>query len=105
MIFDREGSLGIASIGKGVQRIPFVDRQAERRIGHSGRVPQIFTRKDDLTTDFATSIFEDREGNIWVGTRAGLDRFLKSNIVRVVFPEYSFLPALLAVQHGAVCIV
>src|SRR5258706_3021674 len=104
MIFDREGSLWIASIGKGVQRIPFVDRQAERRIGHSGRVPQIFTRKDDLTTDFATSIFEDREGNIWVGTRAGLDRFRKSNIVRVVFPEYSLQPALVAGEQGAVWI-
>jgi ligand-binding sensor domain-containing protein len=36
--------------------------------------------------DFVRAILQDREGNIWVGTNNGLDRFRKTNLVPVVFP-------------------
>ena len=29
----------------------------------------------------SVAILQDREGNIWVGTRNGLDRFRKTNLV------------------------
>jgi signal transduction histidine kinase len=35
----------------------------------------LFTRSDGLSGDAITNLFEDREGNIWVATMDGLDRF------------------------------
>ena len=41
---------------------------------HQGRVDQ-FTRADGLSSDAVYLLFQDREGNIWVVTADGLDRF------------------------------
>jgi signal transduction histidine kinase/ligand-binding sensor domain-containing protein len=41
---------------------------------HQGRVDW-FTKSDGLSGTYIVSIFEDREGNVWVGTNDGLDRF------------------------------
>ena len=35
----------------------------------------MFARSDGLSGDYGLSLFEDREGNIWVATMDGLDRF------------------------------
>ena len=35
----------------------------------------IFKKSDGLSGDIICSLFEDREGNIWVSTAGGLDRF------------------------------
>jgi signal transduction histidine kinase len=42
-----------------------------------------FTLADGLTGRSVNCFFEDREGNLWVGTYSGLDRFSHSNVVRV----------------------
>ena len=41
---------------------------------HQGRA-DVFSAADGLSGDFAYPQFEDREGNIWVSTVEGLDRF------------------------------
>ncbi|HWC17581.1 MAG TPA: two-component regulator propeller domain-containing protein, partial [Terriglobales bacterium] len=41
---------------------------------HEGKV-DVFSQSDTLTGDFVSSLFEDREGNVWVATPDGLDRF------------------------------
>ena len=41
---------------------------------HEGRTDR-FTRSDGLSGDSIWALFEDREGNIWVATNDGLDRF------------------------------
>ena len=41
---------------------------------HEGRTDR-FTQADGLSGRSVTSLFEDREGNIWVATAEGLDRF------------------------------
>src|SRR5581483_1490413 len=40
-----------------------------------------FRRTDGLTSDRSIPILADREGNIWVGTNAGLNRFRDTAIV------------------------
>ena len=41
---------------------------------HRGRT-DVFARSDGLSSELVASLFEDREGNIWVATVDGLDRF------------------------------
>jgi len=40
-----------------------------------------FSKVDGLSSNLVHAMFEDREGNIWVGTSVGLDRFTPANVV------------------------
>ncbi|HEU4769535.1 MAG TPA: two-component regulator propeller domain-containing protein, partial [Pyrinomonadaceae bacterium] len=63
LLRDRDGSLWIgALVDRGLLHI------------HRGRTDQ-FTHAEGLSSRSVTSFFEDREGNIWVATADGLDRF------------------------------
>ena len=60
---DRDGGLWLgSSTGGGLVHI------------HQGRT-DTFASSDGLSGDQVSSLFEDREGNIWVATTDGLDRF------------------------------
>ncbi len=59
---DRDGALWIATSGGGLVHL------------HQGRT-DVFDHSDGLSGDSITRLFEDREGNIWVSTTDGLDRF------------------------------
>ncbi|HXQ73434.1 MAG TPA: two-component regulator propeller domain-containing protein [Pyrinomonadaceae bacterium] len=67
MIRDRQGGMWIGTIDRGLVHI------------HNGRV-DTFTVSDGLSGQFVNSVFEDREGNIWVVTTNGLDRFHDSAV-------------------------
>jgi ligand-binding sensor domain-containing protein/signal transduction histidine kinase len=71
LLVDRQGVLWIGTSGNGLVR-----RYRNRNEG--------FQRKDGLADDFVTALAEDHEGNIWVGTRDGLNQFTD-----VKFPTYS----------------
>src|SRR5262249_45719665 len=63
LLRDRDGSLWIgAIIDSGLLHI------------HQGRV-DLFSRGDGLSSGSVDSLIEDREGNIWVATGDGLDKF------------------------------
>jgi ligand-binding sensor domain-containing protein len=47
---------------------------------HNG-VTDLFTQADGLSGEDVAAIFEDREGNIWIATEGGLDRFRASSVV------------------------
>ncbi len=59
---DRDGGLWIATVERGLIHV------------HNGRT-EVFTRADGLSGDVILSIFEDREGDVWVASTGGLDRF------------------------------
>ena len=59
---DRDGGLWIGAVERGLIHV------------HQGRT-DIFTRSNGLSGDVVLSLFEDREGNVWVATTGGLDRF------------------------------
>jgi ligand-binding sensor domain-containing protein/signal transduction histidine kinase len=68
-MIDRSGALWGSSWSNGIFRIP---------LGMSpvtGGAVDSFGARDGLTSDVNETILEDREGNIWVGTQRGLDRF------------------------------
>src|SRR6267378_1823007 len=62
LLRDHSGGLWIGTSIRGLVHI------------HDGRT-DVFGGRDGLSGDFITGLFEDREGNIWVATLGGLDRF------------------------------
>jgi signal transduction histidine kinase/ligand-binding sensor domain-containing protein len=62
LLRDRNGSLWIGTLGSGLIHV------------HDERT-DTFGKSDGLSGETIRRIFEDREGNIWVATAGGLDRF------------------------------
>lgn len=76
-LFDREGNLWIATRYDGVQRIAAPSASFE----DGGAEAESFTSRDGLSSDVANQVLEDREGNIWVGTEGGLDKFRPATLI------------------------
>ena len=62
LLLDHDGGLWIGSLAQGLVHV------------HQGRA-DVFAKADGLSGDDIYSLFEDREGNVWVSTNDGLDRF------------------------------
>ena len=62
LLRDRDGGVWIGTQDQGLLHV------------HHGRADR-FTRADGLSSDFVQGLYEDREGDIWVATLNGLDRF------------------------------
>jgi signal transduction histidine kinase/ligand-binding sensor domain-containing protein len=69
---DRNGYFWIALRGGGVIHIAPTDGQTSA---------QQFTRDDGLSSNFASSTFEDREHNLWVATENGLNRLRRNDVL------------------------
>jgi signal transduction histidine kinase/ligand-binding sensor domain-containing protein len=79
MAFDRDGNLWVG--GAAVRRFAATALTAD--MGSALGSMEQFTLADGLTGESVNCFFEDREGNMWVGTYSGLDRFSHSNVIRV----------------------
>jgi signal transduction histidine kinase/ligand-binding sensor domain-containing protein len=78
LLVDRDGSLWLA--GTGLFRISSPDRLLEKTVRPSSPGVEKITKAQGISSDDVNVLFEDREGNIWVGTGAGLDRFRHRNL-------------------------
>ena len=67
---DRDGGLWIGTVERGLIHV------------HHGRT-DVFKKADGLSGDVVLGLFEDREGNIWVSTTGGLDRFHELSVATV----------------------
>ncbi|THD63867.1 sensor histidine kinase [Phenylobacterium sp.] len=74
-LLDRDGVLWAANpvSAFGLYRV--------RSVAGPRAVVEAFAGRDGLTSDVARMLFEDREGDIWVATAQGLDRFSPANVV------------------------
>jgi signal transduction histidine kinase/ligand-binding sensor domain-containing protein len=72
-MFDRDGALWVGS--NGLTRVPF---PTEARKPH--KPADSLNAGQGLSNETVEAIFEDREGNVWVGTDGGLDRFRHRNV-------------------------
>ena len=70
LLRDRDGGLWIGTHTRGIIHV--------RR----GRA-DVFTKSDELSGNTISSLFEDREGNVWVATVGGLDRFRELPITNI----------------------
>jgi PAS domain S-box-containing protein len=68
MLRDRDGGLWVGPAGRGIVHI------------HQGRT-DVFSESDGLSGDDIYDLFEDREGNIWIASVNGLDRFHELPVV------------------------
>jgi signal transduction histidine kinase/ligand-binding sensor domain-containing protein len=79
ILFDRDGSLWGTTFATGVFRV------AKPQVARAPREPrpsaETYEAKDGLSSNKTVPILEDREGNIWIGTSAGLDRLRAANVV------------------------
>jgi signal transduction histidine kinase/ligand-binding sensor domain-containing protein len=73
-MFDREGAFWFG--GHGLYRIPFPNKLGSYGLGQAA---EKFTGSEGLSNDSVGALLEDREGNVWVGTEGGLDRFRDRN--------------------------
>jgi ligand-binding sensor domain-containing protein/signal transduction histidine kinase len=90
LLRDRSGDLWVGTFGRGLVHI------------HQGRT-DVFSQADGLTGDEVLNFFEDLEGNIWVATQGGLDRFRELPVVTYSSAQGSALPlAVLAARDGSI---
>ena len=83
ILFDRNGSFWITTVEHGLWRAPYPSKLPKEPIGEINNALEQFTSKEGLSSDFATIILEDRESNIWVATRDGVDQFRDSALAPV----------------------
>jgi signal transduction histidine kinase/ligand-binding sensor domain-containing protein len=92
LLRDRNGGLWIGTTDQGLVHV------------HQGRA-DLFARSDGLSGDFIQGLFEDREGNIWVSTDDGLDRFRDFAIPTISVKQglsNAFVWSVLAAGDGSV---
>jgi signal transduction histidine kinase/ligand-binding sensor domain-containing protein len=99
ILFDNDGALWITSMGDGLRRAP-APELLKGQITEFSTAVESFTARDGLSDDYVRAILQDREGNIWVGTNSGLDRFRKTNLVPVALPFKPYYAVLAAGDAG-----
>ena len=78
--FDRDQNLWGLAGGKGIFRLTRA-RSNGISAGQAASPVELYGSADGLTSDRTAALLEDREGNIWVGSTTGLDRFRAANVV------------------------
>jgi ligand-binding sensor domain-containing protein len=78
ILLDRDGAMWF--VGNGLSRISFPSRLSGRPILATTPGVERLTEDHGLTDNMTETLLEDREGNIWVGTHSGLERFRRRNL-------------------------
>ena len=105
-LVDREGGFWMGALDphEGLHRVANPARLPNALIDKNSSLIQTFTHKDGLSGDQITSALEDAEGNVWVATGGGLDRFRKKNVVQGPFPTPAtgYNPLLMTDRKGII---
>ncbi|MDS1139494.1 two-component regulator propeller domain-containing protein [Pusillimonas sp. SM2304] len=98
LLFDSNGALWVSTSSSGIRYMAPSDDDLHAALGKAKE----YSVQDGLSAETVRSMLEDAEGNIWVGTSAGLDRFRPSDIVQAPFPKHALNFALAAGADGSV---
>jgi len=106
-VFDHDGTLW--DFADGLRRIAHPELQAIGAALHMDDITDAYTDTDGLTSRRVFALLVDREGNVWVGTALGLDRFsgpsleapLQSAENVKVFPHVLFAGVVTADDRGS----
>lgn len=80
-LIDRAGDVWLVG-SPNVRRLPFDPARGEL-LFKDHPDPDRFTTQDGLSDAVTKTILEDREGNVWITTSAGVDRFRPTNVHRL----------------------
>ena len=92
LLWDRDGGLWIGTKDRGLIHV------------HEGRT-DVFAKSDGLSGDAICSVFEDREGNVWVASTEGLDRFRDLPVTTISMKQRLFsndTNSVVAVTDGSI---
>ncbi len=92
LLRDRDGSLWIGTQDRGLFHV------------HGGRL-DVLAQSDGLSGDDILELFEDREGNVWVSTGNGLDRFRDFAVPTISVKQglsAAFVGSVLSAKDGSV---
>jgi ligand-binding sensor domain-containing protein len=99
-LFDREGSLWLTVAEEGIRRLRFPERLGAGKLEANDPAWESFSAREGLSDSAPGVVLEDREGNIWVATNKGLDRFRHSHLVPFPLPPGYRGLTLLPGDHG-----
>ena len=102
MLFDRQGGLWINGLGDGIRHIASDAIREATDLSVLNEKIETFNTSNGLSGDYVWPLRIDREGNIWFGTGAGLDRFSRSNFTLAPFPPGTHDFALAAGADGSI---
>jgi len=83
MVLDGQGGAWLGTLGAGVHHLAAVQRSKSVPATDSSRS---FTHRDGLSSDNVLAQLIDREGTLWVGTDAGLDRLKRKTRAPLALP-------------------
>ena len=98
LLFDRSGGLWLGTAGRGLLHVA-QPASLEALAG-----AEVFGARQGLSSNFVWALHEDGEGNLWVGTNAGLDRFRQRVLMPAALPAGVRNVALAAGAGGSVWI-
>jgi signal transduction histidine kinase/ligand-binding sensor domain-containing protein len=81
LVFDNDGALWGVDRAAGIFRLQLQPRCFGASSATGPPAPERLSATEGLTSAIAASLLRDAEGNIWVGTNLGLDRFRRANVV------------------------
>ena len=102
LLIDRDGAIWMIDVSGGIARLRHPEQAPNRAIPDTDPLLDLYTERDGLTSDVASVLLEDREGNIWAGTSKGLDRFRYSHVMPVSLPPPHLKVTLAADDDGSV---
>lgn len=86
ILVDRDNTMWVFTYADGIARIKNPEELTDTDLALKRPDIDHFTEKEGLSDNRIMAALEDREGNIWVATRSGLDRFRARNVVPGPFP-------------------
>jgi ligand-binding sensor domain-containing protein len=104
LMADRDGSLWEFPDDGGVLRLSFPGVVAAQQPQVRAASVQRFTHLNGLTSDQVLASLEDHEGNIWLATSRGLDRFRTTIFTPAPIPETQPSFALIPQPSGSILI-
>jgi signal transduction histidine kinase/ligand-binding sensor domain-containing protein len=105
LALDRQGSLWVGSVDRGLIRIPTPASAGGKEIAAFAPLMERLTRRDGLSGDRVYCVMEDREGNVWIGTDQGLDRFREGIFHRVEVPDVDRITWMMNSREGGLLLV
>ncbi len=84
-LFDRDGGLWTEALDDRIRRIAHPESLPDQAWIPANKRDDSFGEQDGLSAPTGSgAMLEDRQGNIWISSEAGLDRFSEGNVVRVL---------------------